>query len=90
LFVFGIGVAGMSITRKNLIIVLIMLELLLLAVSFLFAVSGVYLDDIIGPILSLYIISLAGAEAAVGLAILIVFYRLRGILALSFMNSLKG
>jgi NADH:ubiquinone oxidoreductase subunit K len=67
-----------------------MLELLLLAVSFLFAVSGVYLDDIIGPILSLYIISLAGAEAAVGLAILIVFYRLRGILALSFMNSLKG
>jgi NADH-quinone oxidoreductase subunit K len=72
------------------IIILISIELMLLAISFNFAIFSVLLGDTFGQVLILYILTLAGAEAAIGLAILIVFYRIRGIISVNFVTSLKG
>ena len=87
---FCIGLCGIFTVRKNIIILLICIELMLLSIQFNFVIFSIYLDDFFGQLMSLYVISLAGAEAAIGLAILITFYRLRGIISLSFLNSLKG
>ena len=78
------------ITRKNIIIILVSIELMLLAVNFNFAIFSILLEDLLGQVFILYILTLAGAEAAIGLAILIIFYRIRGIIAVNFVTSLKG
>ena len=88
--IFFLGLLGIFITRKNIIIILISIELILLAINFNFAIFSVILNDIFGQIFILYILTLAGAEAAIGLAILIIFYRIRGIIAVNFVTSLKG
>jgi len=77
-------------TRKNIIIILVSIELMLLAINFNFIIFSVILQDILGQIFSLFILTLAGAEASIGLAILIIFYRIRGIITVNFVNSLKG
>lgn len=77
-------------TRKNIIIILISIELMLLSINFNFIIFSVILQDILGQVFTLYILTLAGAEAAIGLAILIIFYRIRGIITINFVNSLKG
>lgn len=87
---FFLGILGIFITRKNIIIILISIELMLLSVNFNFAVFSIILDDIIAQSFIIYILTLAGAEAAIGLAILIIFYRVRGIIAVNFVASLKG
>ena len=87
---FFLGVLGIFITRKNIIIILVSIELMLLAVNFNFAIFSVLLEDIVGQVFILYTLTLAGAEAAIGLAILIVFYRIRGIITVNFVASLKG
>jgi NADH-quinone oxidoreductase subunit K len=88
--IFFLGIVGIFTTRKNIIIILISIELMLLAISFNFAIFSVLLGDTFGQVLILYILTLAGAEAAIGLAILIVFYRIRGIISVNFVTSLKG
>lgn len=87
---FFFGILGIFITRKNIIIILISIELMLLAVNFNFAIFSVILNDIIAQSFIIYILTLAGAEAAIGLAILIIFYRVRGVIAVNFVASLKG
>jgi NADH:ubiquinone oxidoreductase subunit K len=87
---FFFGILGIFITRKNIIIILVSIELMLLAVNFNFAIFSVLLEDLLGQVFVLYVLTLAGAEAAIGLAILIIFYRIRGIIAVNFVTSLKG
>ena len=88
--IFVVGLLGIFITRKNIILVLISIELMLLGVNFNFAIFSILHGDIFGQTIILYVLTLAGAEAAIGLAILIVFYRIRGIIAVNFIASLKG
>lgn len=76
LVLFLIGILGFVFNRKNIILMLISIEIMLLSITFLILVSSINLDDIIGQIYSIYIIVIAGAESAIGLAILVAFYRL--------------
>jgi len=81
LTLFLIGILGFVFNRKNIILMLISIEIMLLAVTFLILVSSITLDDIIGQSYAIYIIIAAGAESAIGLGILVAFYRLRGSIA---------
>jgi NADH-quinone oxidoreductase subunit K len=88
--IFFLAVVGIFITRKNIIMTLVCLEIIFLAVNLNFIIFSVFLDDLFGPLFAIYVIAVAGAEAALGLALLINFYRLRKIIALDFISSLKG
>jgi len=66
------------------------IELILLAVNLNFIIFSVYLNDIIGQIFGLFIITVAAAESAIGLAILVIYYRIKGIISINFINSIKG
>lgn len=90
ILIFTIGVIGLFLVKKNIIILLICLELLFLAVNLNFIMYSLIWDDITGQIFSLFVLTLAGCEASLGLAILIIFYRIRGIITVSNLNSLKG
>jgi NADH-quinone oxidoreductase subunit K len=90
LLIFSLAILGIFITRKNIIIILISLELMLLAVNFNFIIFSIISNDACGQVFTLFILTLAGAESAVGLAVLIIFYRIRGVITLNFINSLKG
>ena len=79
---FLIGILGFVLNRKNIILMLISIEVILLAVTLLVLVSCYNFDDIIGQIYSIYIIAIAGAESAIGLGILVAYYRLRGNISL--------
>ena len=74
---FFIGLIGIVLNRKNILIIIMSIELLLLAVNLNFAALSVYLDDIIGQIFVLFILTIAATESAIGLAIITVFYRLK-------------
>lgn len=87
---FLLGLWGIYVSRKNIIIILMSIELILLAINLNFIIFSIYLDDIIGQIFALFILTVAAAEAAIGLAILIVYYRLKGVISVNFINSLKG
>nr|YP_009513854.1 NADH dehydrogenase subunit 4L [Pertusaria propinqua]AXH38245.1 NADH dehydrogenase subunit 4L [Pertusaria propinqua]QBP39466.1 NADH dehydrogenase subunit 4L [Pertusaria propinqua] len=84
LFLFLIGILGFVLNKKNIILMLISIEIMLLAVTFLIVVSSISFDDILGQTYAIYIISVAGAESAIGLAILVAFYRLRGSIAIEY------
>jgi NADH-ubiquinone oxidoreductase chain 4L len=76
LVLFLIGILGFVLNRKNIILMLISIEIMLLAITFLILVSSLNMDDIIGQTYAIYIIVIAGAESAIGLGILVAFYRL--------------
>jgi NADH-ubiquinone oxidoreductase chain 4L len=80
---FIIGIIGFVLNRKNVILMLISIEIMLLAITLLILVSSLTFDDVLGQIYAIYIIAVAGAESAIGLAILVAFYRLRGSVALN-------
>lgn len=84
LVLFLIGVLGFVLNRKNIILMLISIEIMLLAITFLILVSSLHFNDILGQIYAIYIIAIAGAESAIGLGILVAFYRLRGSIAIEF------
>jgi NADH-ubiquinone oxidoreductase chain 4L len=84
IILFLIGVLGFVLNRRNIILMLISIEIMLLSITFLILISSLLFDDILGQIYSVYIISIAGAESAIGLAILVAFYRLRGSIAIEF------
>ena len=84
LVLFIIGVLGFVLNKKNIILMLISIEVMLLSITFLILVSSMSYDDILGQTFSIYIISIAGAESAIGLGILVAFYRLRGTIAIEF------
>ena len=90
LVIFFIGTCGIFLNRKNILILIMCIELLLLSINFNFLVSSVYMDDRVGQIISVFILTVAAAETSIGLAILICFYRLKGSIAISFANFLKG
>jgi NADH:ubiquinone oxidoreductase subunit K len=75
--VFFIGLLNIILNRKNLLIIIMSIELLLLAVNLNFAVFSIYLDDIVGQIFVLFILAIAAAESAVGLSLITIFYRLK-------------
>ena len=78
LFLFLIGIFGFVLNRKNIILMLISIEIMLLAITFSILMHSWHFDDIIGQVYAIYIITIAGAESAIGLGILVAFYRLRG------------
>ncbi len=84
LILFLIGVLGFVFNRKNIILMLISIEIMLVSITFLILISSINLDDIIGQTFAVYIIVIAGAESAIGLAILVAFYRLRGNIAIDY------
>jgi NADH-quinone oxidoreductase subunit K len=87
---FIIGMFGMFLSRKHLIIILMALEILLLSANINFIIFSIYLDDMMGQIYSLLILTIGATESAIGLAILILYYRLRGSIAIDTINTLKG
>jgi len=84
IILFIIGTLGFVLNRKNIILMLISIEIMLLAITFLILVSSLSFDDILGQTYAIYIIAIAGAESAIGLGILVAFYRLRGSIAIEF------
>lgn len=84
LILFLIGILGFVLNRKNIILMLISIEIMLLSITFLILVSSLNIDDIIGQTYAIYIIVVAGAESAIGLGILVAFYRLRGSIAIEY------
>jgi NADH-quinone oxidoreductase subunit K len=87
---FGTGVFGIFLNRKNVIVILMSIELLLLAVNINLVAFSVELGDLAGQVFSLFILTVAAAEAAIGLAILVVFFRNRGTIAVKDINTMKG
>lgn len=87
---FLIGTFGMFLSRKHVIIILISLELILLSTNINFVIFSVFLDDILGQIYALLVLTVAAAESALGLAILIVYYRLRGGISIDLISLLKS
>ena len=84
LVLFLIGILGFVLNRKNIILMLIAIEIMLVAITFLILISSLSFDDILGQTFSVYIIAIAGAESAIGLGILVAFYRLRGSIAIEY------
>lgn len=87
---FGTGVFGIFLNRKNVIVILMSIELLLLAVNINMVAFSVELGDMVGQVFTLFILTVAAAEAAIGLAILVVFFRNRGSIAVDDINAMKG
>ena len=89
-FVFAIGVVGIFLNRKNVIIILMSIELILLAVNINFVAFSSFLHDLVGQVFALFILTVAAAEAAIGLAILSVYFRNRGNIEVEDLNLMKG
>jgi NADH-quinone oxidoreductase subunit K len=87
---FTLGVFGIFLNRKNVIIILMSIELILLAVNINFVAFSTHLGDIVGQVYALLVLTVAAAEAAIGLAILVAFYRNRGSIAVEDINMMKG
>ena len=88
--IFTIGIVGIFLNRKNLIVILMCIELLLLAVNINFVSFSIFLNDLNGQIFTLFILTVAAAEAAIGLAIIVVYYRNAGSIRVEDINILKG
>ncbi|HEY8578406.1 MAG TPA: NADH-quinone oxidoreductase subunit NuoK [Beijerinckiaceae bacterium] len=87
---FTIGVSGIILNRKNIIVILMSVELILLAVNVNLVAFSSFLGDLTGQVFSLFILTVAAAEAAIGLAILVTYYRNRGSIAVEDINAMKG
>ena len=87
---FTLGVFGIFLNRKNVIIILMSIELILLAVNINFVAFSTHLNDVAGQIMAMFILTVAAAEAAIGLAILVVYFRNRGSIAVTDINMMKG
>src|SRR5688572_32660818 len=87
---FTLGIFGVFINRKNVIVILMSVELILLAVNLNLVAFSAFLDDLVGQVFALFVLTVAAAEASIGLAILVVFYRNRGSIAVEDINLMKG
>ena len=87
---FTLGIFGIFLNRKNVIIILMSVELILLAVNINLVAFSWHLDDLMGQVFALFILTVAAAEAAIGLAILVVYYRNRGSIEVEDINMMKG
>ncbi|TCK28493.1 NADH dehydrogenase subunit K [Ancylobacter aquaticus] len=87
---FTLGTLGIFLNRKNVIVILMSIELILLAVNINLVAFSIFLGNIVGQVFALFVLTVAAAEAAIGLAILVVFYRNRGSIAVEDINTMKG
>jgi NADH-quinone oxidoreductase subunit K len=87
---FATGVLGLIANRKNLIIMLMSIELILLAVNLNFVAFSAYLHDLVGQVFAMFVLTVAAGEAAIGLAILVIYFRGRGTIAVDDANRMKG
>ena len=85
-----IGVFGIFLNRKNVIVILMSIELILLAVNINFVAYSAFLHDLVGQVMAMFVLTVAAAEAAIGLAILVVYFRNRGSIAVEDVNVMKG
>jgi len=88
--IFLIGIAGIFLNRKNVIIILMSIELILLAVNINLVAFSIYSNDIVGQIFTFFILTVAAAETAIGLAIIVSYYRSKGSIFVEEINELKG
>ena len=88
--IFTLGVFGIFLNRKNVIIILMSVELMLLAVNINLVAFSTELDDLVGQVFAMFVLTVAAAEAAIGLAILVVYFRNRGSIAVEDINMMKG
>ena len=88
--IFVIGVFGIFLNRRNLIVILMSIELILLSVNINFVAFSAFLNDLSGQIFTMFILTVAAAEAAIGLAILVVFFRSKGSIGVDDLSNLKG
>ena len=88
--IFTIGIIGIFLNRKNIIVILMSIELILLAVNINFVVFSVYMDDLMGQMFALFILTVAAAESAIGLAILVAYYKVRNSIAVESIQMLRG
>jgi NADH-quinone oxidoreductase subunit K len=88
--IFTLGILGIFLNRKNVIVILMSIELILLSVNINLVSFSVYLGDLVGQVFALLVLTVAAAEAAIGLAILVSFYRNRGSIAVEDINLMKG
>lgn len=84
LILFLIGILGFVLNRRNIILMLISIEIMLLAITFLILLGSLSFDDILGQTFAIYILTIAGAESAIGLGILVAYYRLRGSISIQY------
>ena len=87
---FAIGIFGIFLNRKNIIIILMSIELMLLAVNINFIAFSTQLNNLVGQVFAMFVLTVAAAEAAIGLAILVVYFRNRGTIAVEDINLMKG
>ena len=88
--IFSIGIIGIFLNRKNIIVILMSIELILLAVNINLVSFSVFLGDLAGQVFTLFILTVAAAEAAIGLAIIVVYYRNSGTIRVEEIDKLKG
>src|SRR5215207_7105651 len=87
---FVLGVFGIFLNRKNVIVILMAIELILLSVNINLVAFSVFLGDMVGQVFAMFVLTVAAAEAAIGLAILVVYFRNRGSIAVEDLNQMKG
>jgi NADH-quinone oxidoreductase subunit K len=87
---FTLGIFGIFLNRKNVIIILMSLELMLLAVNLNFVAFSAYLGDLVGQVFAMFVLTVAAAEAAIGLAILVAYFRNRGSIEVEDINLMRG
>ncbi len=87
---FTMGVLGIFVNRKNLIVILMAIELILLAVNINLVAFSSYLGDLVGQVFAMFVLAVAAGESAIGLAILVIYFRGRGTIAVDDVNRMKG
>lgn len=87
---FLIGILGIFLIKKNIIVILMSIELMLLSININFVSFSLYIDDLIGQVYALFVLTVAASESAIGLAILVVYYRIKGIISVNYINTIKG
>src|SRR5689334_7635852 len=90
LIIFFIGVMGLFLIKRHIILLLLSIELIFLSINYNFLIFSVFLDDILGQFFALSVLTIAAAESSLGLSILVIFYKLRGGISLDIINYLKG
>ena len=87
---FVLGVLGIFLNRKNVIVILMAIELILLSVNINFVAFSAFLNDLVGQVFAMFVLTIAAAEAAIGLAILVIYFRGRGSIAVDDVNRMRG
>ena len=87
---FVLGVLGIFLNRKNVIVILMAIELILLSVNINFVAFSAFLNDLVGQVFAMFVLTVAAAEAAIGLAILVIYFRGRGSIAVDDVNRMRG